>query len=78
MHNQDIEKKKTDVIADLTKDMKKQLSAANTDAEREKIMMEYSNNLQKLTDALEKQKQQQLSKLRQELLNRRRQKKKVK
>ena len=53
------------------------MASAKTDAEREKIMLEYANNLQKLTDALEKQKQQQLNALRQELLDRRRQRKKV-
>ena len=57
--------------------MKKQMANAKTDEEREKIMMEYANNLQKLTDALEKQKQSHLQKLRQELLDRRRQRKKV-
>ena len=57
--------------------MQKQMANAKTDAEREQIMLEYANNLQKLTDALEKKKQQQLNKLRQELLDRRRQRKKV-
>ena len=40
------------------------------------IMMEYAGNLQKFTDALEKQKQQQLEDLRRRLLEKRRQKKK--
>ena len=57
--------------------MQKQMANTKTDAEREQIMLEYANNLQKLTDALEKKKQQQLNKLRQELLDRRRQRKKV-
>ena len=38
--------------------------------------MEYAANLQKFTDALEKQKQQQLDDLRRRLLEKRRQKKK--
>ena len=74
---QEFEQKKTGVAADLTSDMQKQMASAKTDAEREKIMLAYANNLQKLTDALEKQKQQQLNTLRQELLDRRRQRKKV-
>ncbi len=68
--------KKEQVIADLTTDMKSQLEKAKTDAEREKIMMEHAQNLQKLTDALEKQKQQQMADMREKLLNRRRQRKK--
>ena len=39
-------------------------------------MMEYAANLQKFTDALEKQKQQQLEDLRRRLLEKRRQNKK--
>ena len=74
---QEFEQKKAGVAADLTSDMQKQMASAKTDAEREKIMLAYANNLQKLTDALEKQKQQQLNTLRQELLDRRRQRKKV-
>ena len=40
------------------------------------VMLEYAANLQKFTDALEKQKQQQLEDLRRRLLDKRRQHKK--
>ena len=70
------EAKKRGVTRDLTHDLKTKLSAASSQTERDKIMLEYSSNLQKLTDALEKQKQGQLRKLRAELLEKRRKGKK--
>ena len=72
----DFEKRKRGLATDVGRDMRTKLAKAMTDQEREKIMMEYAGNLQKFTDALEKQKQQQLEDLRRRLLERRRQNKK--
>ena len=70
------ESKKATILEDLTKELRAKLSKAKSEAEREKIMMEYTWNMSRLTDALEKQKQQQLTDLRARLLDRRRQRKK--
>lgn len=56
--------------------LEKKLQSASTEQEKEKIMMEYAKNLQHTNEALEKQKQQQLSALRKKLQDRRRQQKK--
>jgi len=64
--------KKQAIARDLATDMQRQLAAANTEADREKIMAEYAQNLSKMTEALEQQKQQQLKALRERLLERRR------
>ncbi|XP_013391352.1 uncharacterized protein LOC106159584 [Lingula anatina] len=72
----EVETKKQNAMEDAKKNLSKQLSKATTDAEREKIMLEYANNLQKINDALEKQKQQQLESLRKKLLEQRRKAKK--
>merc|ERR550532_579983 len=73
---EEFEKKKNGVIGDVSADLKKKLAAAQSDEEREKIMLEYAQNMQKLNDALEKQKQQQMEALRRKMLDRRRQEKK--
>ena len=70
------EKKKSQITAEVQKDLRKQLAKSTSDAEREKIILEFANNLQKLADGIEKQKLKQLETLRRELLDRRRQKKK--
>ena len=44
--------------------------------EKERIMLEYAENMTKLSNALEKQKQKQLEDTRQKLLDKRRQRKK--
>ena len=74
---EEFEKKKKGVIGDVSKDLRKKLAAANTEEEKEKIMLEYAQNMQKLNDALERQKQQEMEALRRRLLDRRRQDKKV-
>ena len=57
--------------------MKRKAASAETLAEKEAIMVEYADNLQGLSDALEKQKRQHLVKLRHQLLERRQKRKKV-
>ena len=73
---EEAESKKKGVTRDLTRDLRVKLGKATSQSERDAIMLEYSSNLQKLTDALEKQKQSQLRKLREQLLERRRKGKK--
>ena len=46
---------------------------AKSEEERQKVLLDYAKNLHKYTDALEKQKQQQLEALRRKLVDRRRQ-----
>ena len=72
----DFEKKKNDSKDEVAKDFAAKLAQAKTDQEKEKIMMDYANNMSKLNVALEKQKQQQMAELREKLLERRRQRKK--
>ena len=72
----DFEDRKQGVINDISKDLKKQLAKTTDPAERDRILLEYANNVQKLNDALEKQKQKQLEKIRKELIERRRKNKK--
>ena len=54
--------KKTELLNDVTADMKSKIAKAKSEEEKEKIMLDYAENLQKLTDNLEKQKQKQLAK----------------
>ena len=70
------EKKKANVAEDLAADLRVKLAKGKSDEESEKLMMDYSQNLQKMTDALEKQKQQQLEQIRKQLLDQRRKEKK--
>jgi hypothetical protein len=70
------EGKKATCTEDVAKVLMAKLQDANNDTEREKILLEYATNLQKVTDGLEKQKRHSLESLRQKLLNRRRQAKK--
>jgi hypothetical protein len=72
----DFEKKKSEAKDEVAKDFADKLARAKTEQEKEKIMVDYANNMTKLTSALEKQKQQQLADLREKLLDRRRQRKK--
>ena len=72
----DYEQRKQGMINDVAKDMHKRQAKATTDEEKEAVMMEYANNVQKLTEALEKQKQQQLAALQKTLLEKRRKDKK--
>ena len=73
---EDYERRKRGLSDDVGRDMRKKLARATTDEERERVLMEYAANLQKYTDALEKQKQSQLEDLRARLLEKRRKHKK--
>lgn len=70
------EKNKKKAIDDAKADLEKKLSKVKSEQEREKVMMDYANNMQKLTESFEKNKQKQLDTLRQKLLEQRRQRKK--
>ena len=72
----DFEKKKDDLKDEVAKDFAAKLAQAKNDQEKEKIMVEYANNMSKLNAALEKQKQKQMADMREKLLERRRQRKK--
>jgi hypothetical protein len=72
----DFEDRKQGVINDISKDLKKQLAKTTDEDERDKLLLEYANNVQKLNDALEKQKQKQLEKVRNQLIEHRRREKK--
>ena len=60
--HQEFTEKKSDLLRDVAEDLKSKMKKAKTDEEREKIMLNYAENLQKLTDNLEQQKQKQLAK----------------
>ena len=72
----DFEKKKDDLKDEVAKDFAAKLAQAKNDQEKEKIMVEYANNMSKLNAALEKEKQKQMADMREKLLERRRQRKK--
>ena len=64
--------KKAGLAADLASDLAGRLAGVTDDARRHALMAEYADNLQRLTDALERQKQKQLDELRASLAARRR------
>lgn len=70
------EKKKQRSIEEAKADLEKKLSKVKSEQERDKVMVDYANNMQKLNESFEKNKQNQLDTLRQKLLEQRRQKKK--
>lgn len=70
---EDYERRKKGLASDVGRDMRLKLIKAKSEEERQKILLEYAPNLHKYTDALEKQKQQQLEGLRRKLVDRRRQ-----
>ena len=72
----DFEKKKDDSKDEVAKDFAAKLAQAKSEQEKEKIMLDYANNMSKLNTALEKQKQRQMGEVREKLLERRRQRKK--
>ena len=73
---EEFEQKKEFIVKDLQAELKKKLRDAKNEEEREAIMLTYAQDMQKLTDGIERQKQAQLEELRKRLLERRRQAKK--
>lgn len=73
----DFEKKKQASQQDLAKELLAKLAQAKTEQETENVLMESAQKMAKLNVPLESQKQQQLAKLQQKLLDRRRQQKKA-
>lgn len=72
----DCERKKKNMMDEAREDLRQKLEKCDTVKEKDRLMAEYATNLQKVNDAFDKQKQQQLEKLRQKLLENRRSRKK--
>ena len=70
------EKEKETAMNDAKSELEKRLDKCKTEQDKERIMVEYVSNMQKLNEAFEKRKRKQLDKLRKRLLDARRQKKK--
>ena len=73
----EFEKKKRNMMNEAREDLRQKLEKVDTQKERDRLMTEYAVNLQKVNDAFDKQKQQQLETLRKRLLEERRNKKKA-
>ncbi|CAH1789583.1 unnamed protein product [Owenia fusiformis] len=73
---QDYEKRKDETIKSTQEELKKKLSEAQTQEEKERLLMEYAHQLQRSNDKLDAEKQRQMANLRKKLLDERRQKKK--
>lgn len=70
------EKRKQKLTDDAKRDLEKKLAKAKTEQEKEKLMIDYASQMQKLDEDFEKQKLKQLDTLRQKLLEKRRLRKK--
>lgn len=70
------EKEKEKGLEDAKSELERKLSKCKTEEERDRLMMDYVVNMQKLNEAFEKRKRKQLDKLRKRLLDARRQRKK--
>lgn len=68
---EEYEKKKKGAMSEVARDLQDKLLKATSESEKERIVADYGRQLQKLTDALEKQKQKQLEKSRRELIEKR-------
>ena len=73
----EFEKKKRNMMNEAREDLRQKLEKVDNEKERDRLMSEYAVNLQKVNDAFDKQKQQQLESLRKRLLEERRNKKKA-
>ena len=74
---EEFEKKKRNMMNEAREDLRQKLEKVDNQKERDRLMAEYAVNLQKVNDAFDKQKQQQLESLRKRLLEERRNKKKA-
>lgn len=72
----EFEEKKENVSNEMAEDFKEKLKKAQTEAEKDRVLMDYAASMAKLTDELEKQKQRQLAEVREKMLERRRRHKK--
>ena len=68
--------KKRETVGEISEDTEIKLETAKTDEEKDKVVTEHAARMQKLDDAIEKQKQQQLAAMRRKLADLRRQRKK--
>ncbi|KAH3750553.1 hypothetical protein DPMN_185080 [Dreissena polymorpha] len=66
------ERKKKNMMNEAREDLRQKLEKCDTEKERDKLMADYAVNLQKVNDAFDKQKNQQLETLRKKLLESRR------
>ena len=67
---EDFERRKKGLASDVGRNMRLKLIKAKSEEERQKIVLEYAQNLHKYTDALEKQKQKALEETRRKLVDR--------
>ena len=72
----DCERKKKSMMDEAREDLRQKLEKCETTKEKDRLMAEYATNLQKVNDAFDKQKTQQLENLRHKLLESRRSRKK--
>lgn len=72
----DCERKKKNMMDEAREDLRQKLEKCETVKEKDRLMAEYATNLQKVNDAFDKQKTQQLESLRKKLLENRRSRKK--
>ena len=74
---EEFEKKKKNMMNEAREDLRQKLEKVDNEKERDRLMTEYAVNLQKVNDAFDKQKQQQLESLRKRLVLERQNKKKA-
>ena len=73
---EEYERKKKFMMGEAREDLRQKLEKCDDEKERDRIMQNYATNLQKVNDAFDKQKHQQLDSLRSKLLEARRNRKK--
>lgn len=73
---EDYEKQKVDSTSSAKREFERMLMKARTEGEKERLMMQHAEDIQKLNEAFEKQKMKQLKAIRKRLMDQRRQKKK--
>ena len=74
---EEFEKKKRNMMNEAREDLRQKLEKVDNEKERDRLMTEYAVNLQKVNDAFDKQKHQQLESLRKRLVLERQNKKKA-